>query len=572
MTTPATRPRPASQALANDPATATAAAGLRADLRGFLADRLPAPMVPARIVVVDELPKLPNGKVDRGALTRSVDDDAGGTSAATPPEGEVEERAAALWTSLLGVAAVGAEQSFFELGGDSVRATQMLARWDVGSGRRTDMRAFLENPTVRHLAALGGASTPGVGATGGGNPRSVPAQRLQALAVLPDDIAPEPGARPWEPPFQHVLVTGGTGYTGAHLVRELLDRSDARLTVVARAADDAEAAARVIAAMRRYGVLRDGDAERVHALAGDLALPHLDLPVAAWDDLAATADLVVHNGAWSSYALPLDRLRPTNVLGTEEVLRLAAAGRPSPVHYVSSLAVYPGVPGAPRWDEDAPVPAEGVVGGYRQSKWVGDSLVEQAHRRGIPTARYRPGQITGSQATGACDTATFLNAMIRGCIQLGASLDFDVALEVTPVDYCSAALAHLALDGGHTGHAYNLPGARPLTWADLTAILGDYGYPLPVLPYPEWHARLRAAVAAGDGNELEGYLPLFSAQAPEADLGYEHSAPDYRDDNTRAALAGSGITCAPPDLHLWTRYLDHFVDTGFLPAPTKRRR
>src|SRR5205085_1021198 len=101
-----------------------------ADLAGHLAERLPEPMVPGEVQVVDRLPLNENGKVDRGALhgwlaERSSETH---TSDGGKPREGLEQRVAQVWSELLGVPRVGREQSFFELGGDSLLAAQVAGR------------------------------------------------------------------------------------------------------------------------------------------------------------------------------------------------------------------------------------------------------------------------------------------------------------------------------------------------------------------------------------------------------------------------------------------------------------
>ncbi|HET9381764.1 MAG TPA: thioester reductase domain-containing protein [Streptomyces sp.] len=579
---------PAAAHTANDPLARTTRAAFRARLRQFAGERLPDAMVPARFVVLPGLPKLPNGKVDRARLPAlaPADDDPAGTAYVAPAT-PLEIQVADAFGAVLGVSRVGAGDNFFELGGDSLAAVRAAALLREATGEQITLRRLFDHPTVERLARhLGAAPAPAApagpgaplpaGAAAGrtaapaAHPRSLAGDDLAAEAVLPADIVPEPGAAPPSPgPYRTVLLTGGTGYTGAFLMRELLDRSAAHLYVLVRADTPRLAADRVRATMRRYGVWREGDAARFTGVPGDLARPYLGVDRATYGRLARDVEMIVHNGAWSSYALPYRRLKPVNVLGTREVLRLAGRHRVKPVHYVSSLAVYPGRPGAHRWAEDAATDPVGVVGGYRQTKWVGDRMMAQAHARGLPTCVYRPGQITGAQTTGACATDTFLNAVVKGCVQLGAALEFDVHLEMTPVDFCAATVAHVALGGQWHGTSFNLPGAHPLPWDRLVDLLAECGRPLRRLPYADWYAELTAATERGEDNELARFLPLFGPDLPAEDLGYRGSRPVFGTDHLRAALDGSGITCLPPDRELIGRYLDYFEAIAYLPAGSR---
>jgi thioester reductase-like protein len=551
---------------ANAPLSQAGMSELRATLAGFAREHLPEAMVPSRFVVLDALPKLPNGKVDRSRLPVGELGEPG-TATYVAPRTSEEQRIAQIWCDLLGVSRVGTVDSFFDLGGGSLAAVQMVARVKEELGVALSLRRVFDQPTVAAIARMVNARGGTIAETGGG--RSLAAAELAAEAVLPDDIAAAiAGARPpVAAPYRAILLTGATGYTGAYLLRELLDRSTAQIYVLARARDAADAVARVVHNLGSYGLSRAGDERRLRGVAGDLGRPYFAVRRAVYDELAERVELIVHNGALSSYALPYHQLKATNVLGTLEVLRLAARHRIKPLHFVSSLAVFPGIQGTPRFAEDELTCADGVVGGYRQTKWVADRLVTLAGHRGLPACIYRPGLITGAQDTGACSVDTFLNATIKGCIQLGVALDFDVTVEMVPVDFCARAVVHIALGGGWHGHRFHLPAASTVRWSELVDLLAACNYPLRRVPYATWYRALTAAIEGGADNALAKFWPLFGDDAPAADVGYAGSIPRFETDNLNAALAGSGIACRPVDRALVALYLRYFVSIGYLPAP-----
>ena len=118
-------------------------------LRAFVAERLPAYMVPAAWVVLDALPLTANNKVDRAALP-----DADGSSApdGAPPRDELESRVAAVFGEVLRLQGVGRDDGFFELGGDSLLVTEVLARLGEESGVRLPLDILLDAPTPATLA------------------------------------------------------------------------------------------------------------------------------------------------------------------------------------------------------------------------------------------------------------------------------------------------------------------------------------------------------------------------------------------------------------------------------------
>lgn len=552
--------------LANDPLTSSWAAGFRSALRSYARAQLPDAMVPARFVVLNELPKLPNGKVDRNSLPDDTATDIGDT-AYVAPRTSVETQLARIWQDLLGLPKVSVETSFFELGGDSLSVLQMAGQVREAYDVRLDLHRLFEDPTIAQLARMV-SSQADQEVTGAGNPRGVSEDAMRADAVLPEDIGPQPDAKaPVTSDYRTILLTGGTGYTGAFLLREFLDRSTATVNVLVRAQSPAQAAERALANLREYGLHQPGDDERIVGVPGDTARPYLGTSKPDYHRLAREVELIVHNAAISSWIVPYDKIKPTNVFGALEVLRLAGKQQLKAVHFVSTVGVYPGHQGERYWPEERLTDTHEVVGGYRQSKWVADNLMLTARERGIPTSVYRLGAITGSQVNGACSPDTFINHLLKGCIQLGAYLDYDLLLDLVPVDYCAAAIAHIALSGKPQPAVFNVPSSSPSSMNDIFELVVGLGYPLRKLPYADWYRELTQAIERGEENELSVYLPLFGRHEPAAEVGYQGSRPVFGTDNLQSALAGSGIECHPVDEELFARYLDYFVSTGYLPAP-----
>ncbi|HKI03783.1 MAG TPA: amino acid adenylation domain-containing protein [Thermoanaerobaculia bacterium] len=137
----------------NDPVRRDAADDLIPRLRVFLAERLPAYMVPEAMVLLDALPLTPNGKVDR----RSLPPDGGRPDLAAgyaPPGTPMEELLAGIWSQLLGVARIGIHDNFFDLGGHSLKATQLVSRVRQVLEIELPLRRLFEAPTVAGLARV----------------------------------------------------------------------------------------------------------------------------------------------------------------------------------------------------------------------------------------------------------------------------------------------------------------------------------------------------------------------------------------------------------------------------------
>src|SRR5262249_19218421 len=115
-----------------------------------LAERLPAYMVPAAIVVIEALPLTVNGKLDKRALPAPEYTDGDHYRA---PASAIEEILAGIYAQVLGVERVGVDDSCFELGGDWSSAMRLIAASNTGLDAGLAVRAVFEAPTVAQLAS-----------------------------------------------------------------------------------------------------------------------------------------------------------------------------------------------------------------------------------------------------------------------------------------------------------------------------------------------------------------------------------------------------------------------------------
>jgi hypothetical protein len=147
-----------------------------AEVRAVLAGRLPAYMVPAAVVVLDAMTLTPNGKLDKRALP--APEYIAGDEYRTPTT-PTEEILVGIYAQVLGLERVGVDESFFELGGDSLSAMRVVAAVNTGLGVGLAVRVVFEAPTVAQLA-------PRIGGDGGRREPLVPVERP---AVVPLSFA-----------------------------------------------------------------------------------------------------------------------------------------------------------------------------------------------------------------------------------------------------------------------------------------------------------------------------------------------------------------------------------------------
>lgn len=131
-------------------------------LRAALVELLPDHMIPAAFVTLPRLPTTPTGKVDRLSLPGLADARPNVTASYYPPTDPLQVLLTEIWQECLNVSPVGANDDFYELGGDSILAMEMALQCEALLGRTVPEGALLEAPTVARLARLLLERDPGV--------------------------------------------------------------------------------------------------------------------------------------------------------------------------------------------------------------------------------------------------------------------------------------------------------------------------------------------------------------------------------------------------------------------------
>jgi hypothetical protein len=147
-------------------------ADLAEQLRTLVRSTLPEYMLPAQFVVLDKMPRTPNGKLDRKALPAPTVEDEAPHNVAVAPRTPTEEMVATAFRGVLGHNHFGVLDNFFDLGGHSLMAARLMSTLRAASGAELSLRDLFTRPTVAGLAeAIDGlqwlqvASVPGCRAT-----------------------------------------------------------------------------------------------------------------------------------------------------------------------------------------------------------------------------------------------------------------------------------------------------------------------------------------------------------------------------------------------------------------------
>jgi thioester reductase-like protein len=494
--------------------------------RAQLREGLPPYMVPAALVVIDALPLTVNGKLDARALPAPAYRDAEYRAPGT----ELEHILAATYAEVLGLDRVGIDDSFFDLGGDSLSAMRLIATLNKTLHAHMTVRTLFNAPTVAGLSRQVDEHAD--------DPRFVSVHGSEATEVYAADLTldkfidaatlagassiPGPSAE-----VRTVLLTGATGFLGRYLVLQWLERlelADGKLICLVRAGSDEEARRRLEKTfdsgdpqLMRY--FQELAADHLQVIAGDKGEANLGLDEQTWQRLAESVDLIVDPAAVVNGVLPYSELFVPNVVGTAELIRLALTSKLKPFTYVSTANVGDQIaPSAFTEGADIRVISPSRrndgsrVNGYGNSKWAGEVLLREANDLcGLPVAVFRSGMILADTTfAGQLNLSDMVTRMVLSVVATGVAPRSFYRLDAQgnrqrahydglPVEFVAEAIATLGarvVDGFETYHVMNSHDDG-IGLDDYVDWLIEAGYPIERIDgFGEWLHRFEAGLRA----------------------------------------------------------------------------
>ncbi|KAL4924279.1 uncharacterized protein BDV17DRAFT_295595 [Aspergillus undulatus] len=363
-----------------------------------------------------------------------------------------------------------------------------------------------------------------------------------------------------------ILLTGGNGYLGIEILRQLLLQPAVRfLCVLVQTSNQEDGLQRLQRALLASGHRWDSTwDERVTVWPGDLGQPRLGLQSEHWAHLSSgRINTIIHNGALVRYNLCYEKLKSVNVLSTVEILRaICNSQRPINFVYVSG-----GQRLSPHDEssETARLQHAARSTGYSQSKVVSELVVSRlatafADARGHQLRVIRPGYIIGSPSRGVANTRDYIWRVVAGAIEAGIMSRFrdnewmficDVE-QVAKIIVSNCSIRSLA--NTHTDTDTVIPIMDGVYLADIWDLLGqELQCTLRPLDSAEWWSRLRHFVEQqGDCHLL---WPLFFLLNPEQGAF------------TCVWKSDTSVASQTLVMEAIRRNVRHLIETGFLPRP-----
>ncbi|MFT0174411.1 amino acid adenylation domain-containing protein [Paraburkholderia mimosarum] len=533
-------------------------------IRDNVCTHLPDYMRPGRYIELLDMPLTVNGKTDKAALRAQF-----AASAKAPADGpadgnSMERLVFDVFRTVLQRSDFGLRDSFFDVGGHSLLVAEIVIALEERLNTKVYLRDVYQHQTVAalaaHLQSRMQAELPEVDGE--------PFQELSNDIGLPPAIVlskPFDIDRLKQP--RHILLTGATGFVGAHLLADLLATTDAVVHCPVRAANDAEARWRIDDKFATYQIEME-DCNRIVAYAADLSVDRFGMSQGDYMKLTGDVDVIYHSASTVNFIQPYSYMKKNNIDGLNQIISFAASDKLKALILLSTISVY-------SWghlhtgktvmteEDDIDQNVSAVVAdiGYVRSKWVMEKIADLAAAHGLPLMTFRLGYATFNSRTGLSASYQWWGRLVKTCIRLGTIPDLHELREgLTTVDYMTRAIAHISRNPAALTKKFNLihSDKSNLTLKQFFSLLEPLvGATFDIVPFAEWLSKWK------DDRDAPLYplLSLFRDNMCDGRSSLELYQDTYRWDckNVTGFLKGSGIEEPTFNEEELSRYLENSI-------------
>lgn len=528
-------------------------------IRKALMKKLPEYMIPSVFTLLPSFPLTFNGKIDWKALPPPQDFERLLDRKYVAPRTPTEIIICDIWSDILNIKQISITDNFFDLGGNSLLASQLAVSLLQKFNRAIPIKIILDLPFIPILAEY--IDSDGKKYTY----QTMVQTEINHDAILNDDINPTLQCGDIKNPGG-ILLTGAGGFLGIYLLRELIKSTNAKIYCLIRKGDFENAAQRLIQNIEHYQLGQEISLNnrRIIIIASDIGSHQFGLAQEQYNNLLEKVDVIYHCGAQVNTMASYSALRNSNVQGTIEVIKFATQKIDKAIHYISTLSAAYKLDHQGCYAEEFPdAETDKLTGGYAISKWVSERLLTQIKNRGLPVSIYRSGYIFGQSDTGIMNTNDALLLLIKGCIQLGYAPEWNEQICILPVDFISKAIVGISLNHPETSLVYHLDHPRGILWDDLIKWLNQYGYQIISCSHQEWRTHL---MTIDSTNALYHFLPYYLSMenAPKT--------PETSMRNTKKALEEILLPYPDIDDKQLTIYFDYLCQAGHYPWPQNSKK
>lgn len=529
------------------------------ELRRQLSRRLPRYMVPNYFVRLEDMPMTPSGKIDRKNLP--IPDFSLQAADYAEPETERERQLCGLLGKVLGIGQVGAEDDFFQLGGDSLKAIELAAKAHH-AGIEISLQQVFDHPTARQLCqALEEKNSGGI---------TYEASDFALYKPLLERNVIEEGFVPKRKTLGSVLLTGATGFLGAHILDVLMKEEAGRVYCLVRGREKEDGEQRLKERLRYYfgDCYREEFGKKIIPVSADMETENFQ------EKLPRDIQTIIHSAASVKHYGSYEYFYRTNVRGTEQVVDFAKSTGARLIH-ISTLSVsgnsmadeFSGYRSEREleFDETSFFVKQPLDNVYIRSKFEAEKAVFDAMLAGVEARIVRVGNLTNRASDYKFQPNYKENAFlkrVKAVLEFGMFPDYLLPLyaEFSPVDLTAQGVVKLA-QYADKQCVFHLNSSRPVYFERLMEVLRELKIPMNVVPGDVFNRELQKTMKNAHTEYI--FEALQNDMDKDGRLVYDSNI-RINNDFTLWFLEQTGFWWEEIDREYLRGYIEYFRGLGYL--------
>ncbi len=366
----------------------------------------------------------------------------------------------------------------------------------------------------------------------------------------------------WPDKFKNILVTGSTGYVGAHILKELLDTSTATIICIVRAKDIDHGLSRIQHNLKALNIWTPSYTKRLKIVLGDLRKPYLGLSTTTFNDLSKKIDCIFHSAALVNFTLPYNQLKAANVDCIKTLLHFSTLHKTIPVNHISTYSVLlDGTLSKEQAGYETPLQQTNPQHflDYSKSKWVSEKIIEIALTRHLPVKTFRLGIVTGDSKTGSYNEKDFLTNLFKYCIKIQAYPTIDINVDMTPINYVREVVSYIGLKKTNNS-IFHITNPQSISWEKLMSTINTLEFKLIQKSEQQWINDIHNIEQANNDSYLELFKPLFCRENFSLEKIGIPKDTIIDSQNTQKEIKNTSITCPQINKTLLNTYLNEFFN------------
>lgn len=441
-----------------------------------LSKYLPNYMIPAAYVRVEHIPFTHNGKVDINSLPQ-IDFDEAAVKKYVAPRNDIEKKIASAWKDVLNLEHAGIDNSFFELGGDSLAAIRLQVKL-LEYNLRFKVQDLYKYTTIRTLSErLMHTSNCSFSQT---EKIHEPSESKICKTCL-SEIQIE------KTQYNNILLFGATGFLGIHILDYILSNTDGTVYCILRGNSLTCPKNRLEKSLSNYFSDKYLNAidKRIFILNGDITKKRFGLANNEYELIGKTVDSVIHTAALVKYYGDYSEFEEVNVLGTLNIAEFSLTNN-LPLFYVSTMGLA-GLSFTVRdiqnkgfSENDLHTEQSYEHNVYLKSKFEAEKLIRRYIDHGLQATIFRVGNLSGRYSDGHFQAnigENYFYSVLKSILSIGAVSDniLNTEFDLTPVDMCSKAVMEIAFTKNCLGKVFHIFNYNMMSVNKLIELLGLIG-------------------------------------------------------------------------------------------------